>query len=154
LIYGAVFLTLEKRQGVIRRQAALPLPKGAVYLGKLLGRLLLAAFQAALLLLAGRFLFGVPLGSSPGGLLLLVGAYLLAVAALSTFLGAVLGTPEQASAVGWILSMILAALGGCWWPSEVMPRWLWRASHLLPTPWAMDGFHALLSFGHGAQAVL
>jgi ABC-2 type transport system permease protein len=157
LIYGAVFLTLEKRQGMLRRQAALPLPKGAVFLGKLLGRLLLAAVQAVLLLLAGRFVFGVSLGSGPGaigGLALLLGAYLLAVAALSTFLGAILSTPEQASAVGWILSMVLAGLGGCWWPSEVMPRWLWRAAHVLPTPWAMDGFHALLSFGHGAEAVL
>jgi ABC-2 type transport system permease protein len=50
--------------------------------------------------------------------------------------------------------MLLAGLGGCWWPSEVMPRWLWRAAHVLPTPWAMDGFHALLSFGHGLDAVL
>jgi len=154
LIYGAVFLTLEKRQGMLRRQATLPLPKGAVFLGKLLGRLLLAAVQAGLLLLMGRFVFGLSLGSSPAGLALLLGAYLLAVAALSTLLGALLSTPEQASAVGWILSMVLAALGGCWWPSEVMPRWLWRASHLLPTPWAMDGLHALLSFGHGAAAVL
>ena len=154
LIYGAVFLTLEKRQGMIRRQATLPLPRGAVYLGKLAGRLLIAGAQAVLLLLAGRFLFHLSWGSSPGGLALLLGSYLLAVAALSTFLGAVLSTPEQASALGWILSMILAALGGCWWPSEVMPRWLWRASHVLPTPWAMDGFHALISFGHGIEAVV
>ncbi len=154
LIYGAVFLTLEKRQGMIRRQATLPLPRGSVFLGKLLGRLLLAGVQAGLLLLAGRWLFGLSWGTSPAGLALLLGAYLLAVAAMSTFLGAVLATPEQASAVGWISSMILAALGGCWWPSEVMPRWLWRAAHVLPTPWAMDGFHALISFGHGIEAVL
>jgi ABC-type Na+ efflux pump permease subunit len=154
LIYGAVFLTLEKRQGMIRRQAALPLPRSAIFLGKLAGRLLMAAVQAALLLLAGRYLFGVSLGSSPSGLAVLVVSYLLAVAALSTLLGAVLSTPEQASAVGWVGSMLLAGLGGCWWPSEVMPRWLWRAAHVLPTPWAMDGFHALLSFGHGLDAVL
>lgn len=154
LIYGAVFLTLEKRQGMIRRQATLPLPRGAVFLGKLAGRFLLAGVQAVLLVAAGRFLFGLSWGSSPGGLALLLGAYLLAVAALSTLLGAILATPEQASAVGWILSMLLAALGGCWWPSEVMPRWLWRAAHVLPTPWAMDGFHALISFGRGIDAVL
>jgi ABC-2 type transport system permease protein len=148
LIYGAVFLTLEKRQGMIRRQATLPLPRGAVFLGKLAGA------QAVLLVAAGRFLFGLSWGSSPGGLALLLVAYLLAVAALSTLLGALLRTPEQASAVGWILSMLLAALGGCWWPSEVMPRWLWRAAHVLPTPWAMDGFHALISFGRGIDAVL
>ena len=154
LIYGAVFLTLEKRQGMIRRQAALPLSRRSIFLGKLAGRMLLALAQAVLLLLAGRFLFGLSWGVSPAGLALLLGSYLLAVAAMSTFLGAVLQTPEQASAVGWVSSMVLAALGGCWWPSEVMPRWLWRAAHVLPTPWAMDGFHALISFGRGLDAVL
>jgi ABC-2 type transport system permease protein len=154
LIYGAVFLTLEKRNGMIRRQTALPLSRAVLFAGKLAGRVLLAAVQAVLLLLAGRLLFGLSLGSSPAGLALLLGAYLLAVAALSTFLGAVLSSPEQASAVGWTSSMVLAALGGCWWPSEVMPRWLWNAAHVLPTPWAMDGFHALISFGHGVEAVV
>jgi len=154
LIYGAVFLTLEKRQGMLRRQATLPLGKGAVFLGKLLGRFLLAGVQALLLLAVGRFLFHVSWGSSPGGLAFLLCAYLLAVAALSTLMGALLETPEQASAVGFVASMLLAGLGGCWWPSEVMPRWLWRTAHVLPTPWAMDGFHALISFGHGAGAVV
>jgi ABC-2 type transport system permease protein len=154
LIYGAVFLTLEKQNGMIRRQTALPLSRAVLFAGKLAGRVLLAAAQAVLLLLAGRLLFGLSLGSSPAGLALLLGAYLLAVAALSTFLGAVLSSPEQASAVGWTSSMVLAALGGCWWPSEVMPRWLWNAAHVLPTPWAMDGFHALISFGHGVEAVV
>lgn len=154
LIYGAFFLAMEKRQGMIRRQAALPLSRSTLFLGKLAGRFLLAAAQAVLLLLAGRYLFGVSLGASPAGLAAILTSYLLAVAALSTFLGAVLATPEQASAVGWVSSMILAGLGGCWWPSEVMPRWLWRAAHIFPTPWAMDGFHALLSYDHGLEAVL
>lgn len=154
LIYGAVFLTLEKRQGMIRRQAALPLSRDTVFLGKLAGRFLLAGVQAVLLLLAGAFLFHVSWGTSPGGLALLLSSYLLTVAALSTFLGAILSTPEQASAVGWVSSMLLAALGGCWWPSEVMPRWLWRSAHVLPTPWAMDGLHALISFGRGIDAVV
>ena len=154
LIYGAFFLTLEKRQGLLRRQATLPLSRSTLFLGKLAGRLLIALIQSILLLLAGRYLFGVALGSSPAGLTVLLGAYLLSVAALSTLLGAVLATPEQASAVGWVLSMLLAGLGGCWWPSEIMPRWLWKAAHVFPTPWAMDGFHALLSFGHGLEAVL
>lgn len=78
----------------------------------LAGRMLLAGVQSVVLLAAGRWLFGVSWGSSPGGLALLLGAWLLAVAALATLLGAVLSTPEQASAVGWVGSMLLAGLGG------------------------------------------
>jgi ABC-type multidrug transport system permease subunit len=72
---------------------------------------------------------------------------------MSVLLGAVAANEAQASAIGWIGSMIMAALGGCWWPGELMPRWLGNAAHVFPTAWAMDAFHALISFGRGIEAV-
>ncbi|MCB1033273.1 MAG: ABC transporter permease [Acidobacteria bacterium] len=154
LIYGGVFLAQEKQSGMLRRQATLPITRRQIFYGKLLGRMLVAAVQIALLLAFGRFLFGLSWGGSPVGLALVLGSYTLAVAGLATLLGAVVETPEQASGIGWISSMVLAALGGCWWPSEIMPAWLQQAAHAFPTTWAMDGFHALISFGRGAEAAL
>jgi len=154
VIYGAVFLTIEKQSGMLRRQAGLPVGRAQIYLAKLLGRVLIAGAQLVVLVAAGRFLFGVSWGGSPLGLVLVLVAYALAVSGLATLLGAVLSTPGQASGVGWILSMVLAGMGGCWWPAEVMPGWLRAAAHVLPTTWAMDAFHALISFGRGVEAVL
>jgi ABC-2 type transport system permease protein len=153
LIYGGVFLIIEKQQGMLRRQLSLPVTRGQVVAGKLLGRLLIAGLQIVLLLAVARFVFGLSLGSSPAGLALLTASYALAVACASIFLGAVFSTTEQASTVGWIASLVMAGLGGCWWPSEVMPEWLQTAAHAFPTAWAMDGFHALISFGRGVEAV-
>ncbi len=153
LIYGGIFLVQEKQQGMLRRQMSLPLSRGQIVLAKLLGRLWIAALQIVLLLVAARVLFGLSLGSSFAGLLTLTASYAVAVASLSILLGAVSSSAEQASTVGWILSMVLAGMGGCWWPSEVMPAWLQRAAHVLPTAWAMDGFHALISFGRGLDGV-
>jgi len=48
----------------------------------------------------------------------------------------------------------MAGLGGCWWPIEVMPSWARHLAHAFPTGWAMDAFHALISFGLGVEAVL
>ncbi|HEV8583169.1 MAG TPA: ABC transporter permease [Thermoanaerobaculia bacterium] len=154
LIYGGVFLTVERREGMLRRQVTLPLSRRELILGKLAGRWLIAAIQVAVLLAVGRFVFAVDFGRSAAGLALLLAAYISCVAGIATFFGAVLRTPEQAGSVGWIASMVMAALGGCWWPSEIMPRWLWRAAHVFPTAWAMDAFHALISFGRGLDAVL
>jgi hypothetical protein len=153
-IYGGVFLTLEKASGMVRRQATLPLGRVQLLAGKLLGRVLIAGLQIVMLVLSGRLLLGVSWGESPLGLALLLASYALAVAGFATLLGAILDTPAQASSVGWIGAMVLAAIGGCWWPAEVMPRWLQTAAHALPTTWAMDGFHALISFGRGVDAVL
>ena len=160
VIYGGVYLTTEKQSGMLLRQMTLPVVPGQIILGKLAGRLMIALAQALVLLAAGwavtRISSGqaISYGNSPLGLAVLLLSYCIACTGLATLVGAVLRTPEQASAVGWISSMGLAALGGCWWPSEVTPGWLQTASHLLPTTWAMDGFHALISFGYGLESVL
>ncbi len=153
LIYGGVFLVLEKQQGMLRRQLASPVSRGRLIAGKILGRLLIAALQIVLLLAIGRFAFGLSLGSSPAGLVLVIGGFAFAVAGCSMLLGALCATTEQASMLGWVLSMVLAGLGGCWFPREVMPEWLQTASHVLPTAWAMDGFHGLISYGRGVEGV-
>jgi len=153
LIYGGVFLTTEKESGMLMRQAVLPMSRRSIFLGKLTGRFLIAAVQVVILVLAGRFLFGVSWGSSPLGLALVLASFVFAVGALSTLLGAVLRTPAQASSVGWIGSMVMAALGGCWWPGELMPDWMQTVSHAFPTAWAMDAFHSLISFGQGLPEV-
>jgi ABC-type multidrug transport system permease subunit len=154
LIYGAVFLTIEKREGMLKRQLTLPISRTTILAGKVLGRVFIAMLQIAILVLAGRFLFNLDFGRSTPALVTLLLSYAFAVAGIATFLGAILANPEQASIVGWLSSMVMAAMGGCWWPSEVMPAWLRTAAHVFPTTWAMDGFHALISFGRGFEAVV
>lgn len=153
LIYGGVFLVIEKQQRMLWRQATLPLDRGEIIAGKLGGRLLIAGLQLVVLFAAGRFLFGLSLGASPVALGAVALCYAVAVAALSVLMGAVLHTPEQASTLGWLASMVLAALGGCWWPGELMPGWLQTVASVLPTTWAMEGFHGVISFGRGLGAV-
>jgi len=153
LIYGAVYLTIEKREGILKRQLTLPLSREAIFLGKVLGRLLIAMLQIAILVAFGKFAFKLDFGSSPAGLAVLLLAYAFSIAGISTFLGAILANPEQASTVGWLSSTVMGALSGCWWPAEVMPGWLQKAAHVFPPAWAMDGLHALISFGKGFEAV-
>jgi len=154
LIYGAVFLTIEKREGMLKRQLTLPISRTTILAGKVLGRVAIAMLQIAILVVAGRLLFHLDFGSSTPALLTLLLCYAFAVAGIATLLGAVLASPEQASIFGWLSSMVMAAMGGCWWPSEVMPTWLRTAAHVFPTAWAMDAFHALISFGRGFEAVV
>ena len=65
---------------------------------------------------------------------------LLGPSSPSMLLGALVRTEGQASSIGWILDMVLAGMGNCWWPGQTMPRWMWDAAHVLPTAWAKDGF--------------
>jgi ABC-2 type transport system permease protein len=153
VIYGAVFLAGERAEGTLRRQATVPLSRVEIMSGKLLGRLLIALAQAVILMILGSLLFGAFWGHSPLGLALTVLALAASAASLGLLFGALFRTADQAGSLGWIAPLILAALGGCWWPLEIVPRWLRMAGHVSPAAWAMDAFHGLVSFGGGLEAV-
>jgi ABC-2 type transport system permease protein len=161
IIAGAVYLTEEKLSGVLRRLAVAPFTPRTLIAGKITGMVLLALIQAGVLIAAGsvigRFrLLGADFywGSSPAGLALMILSFAIAAAGITLFFGALLSTPTQAGAVGWLSGMIMGGLGGCWWPLEVVPDWLQTAGHVFPTAWMMDGLHELISFGKGLDAVI
>ncbi|MFQ5719670.1 MAG: ABC transporter permease [Acidobacteriota bacterium] len=161
LISGAVYLTQEKASGVLRRLAVSALTPRTLIAGKLVGLVFLALLQAGILIAAGWTigrlgLFGATFywGEAPAALFGLLLAFSVCAAGLTLFFGAILSTPAQASGVGWLTGMIMAGLGGCWWPLEVTPRWLQTAGHVLPTAWMMDGLHAVVSFGKGLSDVM
>ncbi len=43
--------------------------------------------------------------------------------------------------------MVMAALGGCWWPLEVVSEPLKKVALVFPTGWAMRTLHGVVSFG-------
>ncbi|MFH1144982.1 MAG: ABC transporter permease [Candidatus Eisenbacteria bacterium] len=153
-IYGAVFLAVEKQGRILARMATHPMSRLQILAGKLLGAVLIALAQASILLLAGRFLMGAYLGESPGALLPLIVCFALMAASLALFWGAILRKPEQVTAATLVVALFLGAIGGCWWPLEVVPQWMRVAGHVSPAAWAMDGFHAIISFGAGMGAVV
>ncbi|MFQ5768415.1 MAG: ABC transporter permease, partial [Acidobacteriota bacterium] len=161
LIAGTVYLTTEKTTGVLKRLAVAPFTPRTLIAGKLVGLIFLALVQAGLLVGAGTLIGKLHIlgaefywGSSPGGLLLVILSAAVATAGVTLFLGALLSTPAQASAVGWLAGMAMSGLGGCWWPMEIVPGWLQTVGHVFPTAWTMDALHDLVSFGKGVEAVI
>ena len=75
-------------------------------------------------------------------------------AALAVLLGSFARSEGQVSAIATISSLLLAALGGCWWPIEITPEWMQSLANFLPTGWIMDALHKLMYFGSGLQEVV
>ena len=48
----------------------------------------------------------------------------------------------------------MSALGGCWWPLEIVPDTFKTLAHLVPAGWAMDAFHRLISFGGSTADII
>lgn len=154
LIYGGVTMSQEKSTGLLERTAVTPINKAGIFVGKLGGRFMVGLAQVAVMVLAGTFFFRLYWGEDLAALALVILAYTLCVASMGVFFGAVVGSVEQASGIGVLATLIMASLGGCWWPMEIVPRPMQLVGHIFPTAWAMDALHKLISFGHGIDAVL
>jgi ABC-2 type transport system permease protein len=149
LIFGGSALARDRQYGIVRRLAINPIQRGQVVAGKIYGLLLLGAAQVTVLLLAGRFLFGVSLGRNLPAIFLILLVYCWVAAALGVLGGSVIRAEDKVSGLCLMAALLMAALGGCWWPLEIGPPMLKTIAHCFPTGWAMDALHQLISFGGG-----
>lgn len=153
MIYGGITVMEDRKKGVLSRMLFSPLSKGGVFQAKLLGRLLMGLVQALILFVVGRIFFRLDLGSVPLALLV-IAVFALAMAALSVFIGSLLRKEDLIIGLAVLLANIFAGLGGCWWPSEIVPPGVRTVAMVSPAYWAMDALHKLRFFQGGFGDIL
>lgn len=151
---GSVLLVIERRQGMLRRLASTPISRLGIVGGKWLGMLGMGVVQIGFAMLAGTVLFSMDWGPDLPMIMALMLAYGALMASVGLLLGCLARNENQAAAIGVIAANVLGALGGCWWPIEITPGWMQKLSLFLPTGWAMDALHKLVSFQAGAASAL
>ncbi len=154
LTSGAVRLAIERKEGLLRRLASTPMSRGSIVLGKWASRLGLGFVQIGVGLVAGPLLFGVRWGESLPMIAVVLFAWASLAASISMVLGSLARTEGQAVGIGVLASNVLAALGGCWWPIEITPRFLQGVARVLPTGWTMHALHELVSFQSGWRSAV
>lgn len=154
LTSGGAILMAEREAGILRRLASSPISRGGVVLAKWLARMMLAAIQIAFCMVTGTLLFHVHWGSHIPTVFVVLFAYASMAAAAGLLLGSVARTRPQVGALGSTVANVLACIGGCWWPVEIMPRTVQSISKLTPPGLAMDALHQLVNFGSSPSVVI
>ncbi|MEJ2246684.1 MAG: ABC transporter permease [Acidobacteriota bacterium] len=145
---GAIHLVIERREGLLCRLASAPISRCSIVLGKLVGRTAVAMVQIAFAMVAAVVLFQMDWGPSLPMVVLVLLGWSLFNASLAVVVGNFVKTESQANGIGVMVSLLLAALGGAWWPIEITPEWMQRLAMFLPTGWAMDAMHKLVNFAY------
>jgi ABC-2 type transport system permease protein len=153
IIYGGITVMEDRKKGVLGRMLFSPLTKGEVFRGKLAGRWLMGLVQALILIVVGRIFFRLDLGDFALALLV-IAVFALAMAALSVFIGSLCRKEDLIIGLAVLLANIFAGLGGCWWPSEIVPPGVRTAAMVSPAYWAMDALHKLRFFQGGFGDIL
>ncbi len=153
LTYGGTSLVNDRLGGRLRRLVAAPVTPIEAYGAKVLARVALACAQAVVLLVCGAVLFRLPLGDHPLFLLPVVLSLAAFAGCLSVLAGLLCRTEKQVILVAIFGSMVLSALGGCWWPIELVPETFKTIAMLTPSYWAMHGLQSVLYFGRSSEVL-
>lgn len=144
----------ERNQKTLERLLSTPTQKSTFLLGTIFGQFGLAIIQISILIGFGALFLNVDWGRSPCGLVVIAVSFSLASVAFGTMLGTFIKTEKQASNLSIMLGMVMALLGGCWYPLELFPEALQTAVKILPTTWAMQGFSGLVMRGQSLVEIL
>jgi ABC-2 type transport system permease protein len=144
----------ERQHGTLRRLLTTPTQKGTYLLGTIFGQVVTALVQMALLMAFAVLVMNLDWGRQPLALAVMMISSALAAAALGTTLGTFVKTASQASGLSIMTGMVMALLGGCWYPLELFPKAIQDIVQILPTTWAMRGLLDIVLRGQGIMAIL
>jgi ABC-2 type transport system permease protein len=154
LMYGGIILLQERRHGQLERLFLSPATFASILGGKWISRVILGLFQTVLLLAVGKILFKIYLGPSLLSIFLVALFFCGTMSGMSILFGSLIRKEEIIIILNILVANIMASLGGCWWPLELVPRGIRNLGMIFPTGWAMDALHKLIFFGHGFSSVL
>jgi ABC-2 type transport system permease protein len=152
--FSAEAIVRERQNRTLERLLATSVKRESIIAGLFTGTAAKGLVQIIIFWTAGILVFGIDLGRSLGAVILLSILMVLMSSAFAIMLATMAKTQRSAHSIGLITSLVLAPLGGCWWPLFITPRWMQFIAKVTPHGWANTGFNKLLVFGADFSAVL
>lgn len=146
----SINMVKEKNQGTYVRLKTLPISPFYLMLSKIIVYLFVCMIQFYLMLMVSMYLFpviGLPALEIEGKFWALsIVAFFSGLAAigLGVFIGTFANTHEQAAPFGATSVVILAAIGGLWFPVYAMPETMQVMAKISPMNWGLESFYHVL----------
>lgn len=144
----SIAITREKETGTLEQVLTTPVRAGQVIVGKLLPYLALGAGDAALIVVAGRVLFGVPMEGSVWALAGYGLLYVVIALSLGLLISAMVRTQRVAMMLALTMTMLPAMiLSGFIFPVRSMPVPLQVIAHLIPATYFLRVIRGIMLVG-------
>ncbi len=144
---SAEAMARERRSHTLERLMSNGTRRESVVMGKFGGMAFRGALQLVVMWTVGGLAFGVDLGASPEAVIIISMLMAVASATFGVMLGSFVSNVQAAAAAGPLAGLVLAPIGGCWWPLFITPQWMQSLAKLTPHGWANGGFNKLMLFG-------
>ena len=150
---SAEAIARERQNQTLERLMSNGTRRESIVLGKFIGAGYRAAAQLVVMWLAGVLIFDIYIGIAPAAVIAISVLMALASAAFGVLLASFVRSVQAAGSAGVLTSLVLAPIGGCWWPLFIAPQWMQALAKLTPHGWANGGFNKLMMFGAEAGEV-
>lgn len=154
VLSAGIALIVERRSGTLRRLRTTQARGSQLIAGKILGMVMLSLIQQVVLLGVAQVAFGVDYLRGPAALVILIVTLQLLVSCLGLMLATLFKGEQALVATTVILSMMLAATGGAWFPLEITGAGFSAVGHVLPVAGILDAFRGIVLRGYGVANVL
>jgi ABC-2 type transport system permease protein len=144
----------ERQNNTLERLLATSVKKESILGGMFSGTLIRGLIQILIFWVVGILVFHIDLGLSPLAVIILSILMVIMSAAFALMLATLAKTQRSAGSLAVVTALVLAPLGGCWWPLFILPRWLQNVAKISPHAWATTGFNKLMLFGADFGAVV
>ncbi|MEM7517176.1 MAG: ABC transporter permease [Planctomycetota bacterium] len=132
VLITALAITRESERGTMENLLATPVRPLEVILGKIIPYILMGYLQAALILVAARFLFNVPMVGSLTLLLAVMFVFIVANLAIGITFSTVARNQLQAMQMGFFFFLPSLLLSGFMFPFRGMPAWAQVLGEVFP----------------------
>lgn len=149
----ALSLTRESERGTMENLLAMPVKASEIMVGKILPYIGLGFIQVAIILLAAKHLFGVPM---LGSLHLLLAALIIFIAAnvsLGYFFSTVARNQMQAMQMTFFFFLPSILLSGFMFPFRGMPSWAQALGEVLPLTHFLRVVRGIMLKGNGVADI-
>lgn len=144
----------ERQNNTLERLLAGSVKRESILGGVFAGTSIRGLIQILIFWVVGILVFKADLGLAPAAVIILSILMVITSSTFAVMLATLVRTQRSAGSLAVVTALILAPLGGCWWPLFLMPRWLQDFAKISPHAWANNGFNKLMLFGADFGAVV
>lgn len=144
---SATAIAVERRNHTLERLLSNGVRRESIVFGKFACAAFLGLLQVIVMWVVGILAFDVDLGVSPTAVILISMLMVIASSSFGVLIASFAKNVRTAGSAGVLASIVLAPIGGCWWPLFIVPNWMQILAKITPHGWANTAFNKLMLFG-------
>jgi ABC-2 type transport system permease protein len=144
---SAEAIVRERQNHTLERMLASSVRRSTIVGGIFTGTAAKGLVQIIIFWVVGLLVFKLDLGLAPAAVIILSFLMVIVSAAFGVMLATLVQTDRSAGSIATLAALIMAPLGGCWWPLFITPQWMQFLAKVTPHGWANTGFNKLMLFG-------